>query len=126
MKRRCLNPKASQYRHYGGRGIKVCERWILSFEAFLADMGNKPSTRHTIERKDNNGNYEPNNCYWATRKEQALNQRKTLRLTYNGITDTPEGWSLRLGISARLLRMRLWRGWTIAQALETPKHYRGL
>jgi hypothetical protein len=75
MRARCRNPKHKHYSYYGGRGIKVCERWD-SFINFLADMGSKPTKAHSLDRKDPNGNYEPSNCRWATRKEQALNQRR--------------------------------------------------
>ena len=74
MRRRCSNPKSIGFKSYGGRGIRVCERWD-TFANFLADMGRKPSARHSIDRIDNDGDYEPDNCKWSTPKEQASNRR---------------------------------------------------
>jgi hypothetical protein len=75
MKQRCTDPKAHNYKYYGARGITVCARWLNSFEHFLADMGRKPGSDYSIDRRNNDGNYEPANCHWATQSEQVRNQR---------------------------------------------------
>lgn len=84
MKGRCLNKNHKHYAHYGARGIVVCDRWLDSFENFFADMGPRPSPKHSIDRIDVNGNYEPRNCRWATWKEQARNKRNNVRITVRG------------------------------------------
>ncbi len=79
MKRRCDSPNQPRFEHYGGRGITVCERWLHSFTNFYADMGPKPTAKHTLNRIDNDGNYEPGNVEWATYKEQANNTSRSKR-----------------------------------------------
>jgi len=80
MKRRCYNSNRKDYKDYGGRGIKVCDRWLHSFQNFLSDLGRAPTPRHSIDRKNNDGNYEPSNCQWATDKEQQNNRRPRRRV----------------------------------------------
>ena len=92
---RCRNEKSPRYKDYGGRGITVCDEW-KSFENFLADMGECPPGL-SIDREDNDGPYCKGNCRWATQKEQALNNRRTIVITYKGVTDSVRGWAVRCG-----------------------------
>lgn len=108
MMQRCENRKCEGYKDYGGRGIEVCERW-RKFENFVSDMGERPEGK-SLDRKENNGNYEPSNCRWATKVEQASNTRRNIHLTYNGITATPSEWSRTLGITREALRRRVLAG----------------
>jgi hypothetical protein len=100
IKQRCYDKNHSHYSHYGGRGIRVCQRWIDSFENFLSDMGIKPSPSHSIERNDVNGNYEPSNCRWATSAEQAVNKRNSVWYTYNGKEYPRRDLAKLLGVSS--------------------------
>lgn len=86
MIKRCYNPKTESYKNYGGRGITVCDRWRNSFEAFYADMGTKPSNRMSLDRINNNGNYEPSNCRWATPRQQTINRRERQTVQSNNST----------------------------------------
>lgn len=117
---RCNDPHKTGYENYGGRGINVCKRWRESFEAFFGDMGERPSPKHTIERRNNDKGYSPDNCYWATRKEQARNRRTNRLLTYHGETLPVCEWAERIGISNRTLLGRLNCGWSVDRAIETP------
>lgn len=120
MIQRCHNPKNPAYRHYGGRGIRVCRRWRRDFRVFLADMKLKPTDQHSIDRINNEGNYEPENCRWATWSEQRRNTRNSRRLTYRDETLSLSDWADRLGTTSALLASRLNRGWTVVEAFETP------
>lgn len=119
MRARCGNPRQTAYSYYGGRGIKVCERWSV-FENFLADMG-EPGVGLTLDRIDSNGNYEPSNCRWATKAEQTRNQRKSVRLTMNGKTLTQTEWAREVGIHSKTISMRLRAGFSDEEALTAPK-----
>lgn len=110
MIRRCTSEKYFQYKDYGGRGISVCERWSSSFSNFISDMGEKPSPEMTIERIDNNGNYCPENCKWATRKEQARNRRSNVMLTFNGKTQCVTDWAEETGTKVTSVRGRIKSG----------------
>ena len=118
MLQRCENPKNQKYGDYGGRGIKVCRRW-LKFENFLADMGECPPGL-TIERKDNDKGYFPGNCIWASRAQQAKNRRYCRRITFNGKTQLLDAWAEETGIASMTLRGRLNAGWSVKQALTVP------
>ncbi len=115
---RCTNPKSDSFEHYGGRGISVCERWKESLQAFIDDMGLPPSKRHSIDRVDNSGNYEPGNCRWSLPYEQARNTRRTRNITFRGKTQCMKDWADELGINYDCLIGRLRRGWTPEEALS--------
>lgn len=117
---RCHNENDQAFHNYGGRGIIVCQRWRDSFSAFLEDMGPRPSAKHSIERRENNSGYCPNNCYWATRKEQANNKRNNDRRWYKGEEKTVPQWAEYAGMHTETLRNRLRTGKTMVEAMETP------
>lgn len=98
MIQRCYNIKNKKYYRYGGRGITVCDRWLKSFENFYKDMGDKPSSEYSLDRIDNNGNYEPYNCRWATQKQQANNRSNNRYICYMGINETVGYWEIFLKI----------------------------
>ena len=124
MRRRCENPSDPSFKNYGGRGIKVCDRWNRSFEAFVADMGERPASALTVERIDNDGNYEPGNCKWATRQEQARNQRSNRLIEHDGRVQCLARWAEEFGIGASCLRRRLdVQGLPIAEALTRTSRY---
>lgn len=118
MKTRCQNVNRERFKHHGGRGIKVCERW-QKFENFYADMGERPPGK-TLDRIDNDGHYEPANCRWATPAEQARNTRRTVKITINGETKCQSDWSREFGISLSTVRTRVKAGWPWELALATP------
>lgn len=121
MTQRCRDINNKSYHRYGGRGITVCDRWLNSFENFYADMGGRPTDKHSIERIDNEKNYTPDNCKWATKKEQNRNTATNRRLTYRGEMLTVSEWTEKLGLGRGTICARIDRyGWPIEKAL-TPK-----
>ncbi len=125
LKSRCLSRGNPAYRNYGGRGITVCDRWRDSFENFLADMGPRPSVRHSIDRIDNDGPYSPENCRWVTIAEQNRNRRGCEPIEWNGRAMMLSEWAAEIGISPDALRARLEHGWSLARALSTGLHHAG-
>lgn len=119
MKDRCLTPAHVSWSRYGGRGITVCERW-LSFDLFLQDMGPRPSLKHSLDRIESDGNYEPGNCRWATAKTQGRNHSGNKVLTHNGTSMCVAAWADQTGLPHNTIRRRLILGWTVGEALETP------
>lgn len=120
LRRRCSDRNDKGYKRYGARGIYVCERWRNSFPAFFSDMGKRPSSKHSIDRIDNNGPYSAENCRWATRVVQNNNRSTNRHLTYNGHTMTVTQWARTIGINYFTLNHRLNLGWSIRRALEEP------
>lgn len=125
MIRRCTCADHPRWNRYGGRGIKVCERWATSYEKFLSDVGRRPTPQHSIDRIDNDGNYEPGNVRWATRVEQAANQKRPharRTLTFNGRTLSTREWASEIGITHQAIESRIdVSGWSVEEAVTIPK-----
>jgi hypothetical protein len=119
MLNRCRNPKYKCFEHYGGRGITVCDSW-KTFENFAADMGDKPSPKHSLDRIDNDGNYCPENCRWATPIEQHRNRRNTIIVQFNGQDHHIADLADAHGMDRKLLHHRLKEGWSVERALAEP------
>jgi len=117
MKARCNNPDDARFKGYGGRGISMCKRWDI-FENFYADMGGKPSTKHSLDRINNNGNYTRQNCRWATSREQSDNTRVSRHYTHNGVTKNLTEWCRELGIPRTTMFNRLERGMSFEEAIK--------
>lgn len=120
MKQRCYNPNCNRFYTHGARGITVCEKWRDSFVAFMEDMRPRPEGL-ALERRDNDGNYTPENCYWATRTEQARNRQNTVRATLNGETKPVSQWCEELDLPYKTVMARINQcGWSKEKALTTP------
>lgn len=119
MNARCSNPKNPRWKRYGGRSLVVCERWRLSYENFIADMGPRPEGG-TIEREDNDLGYFPANCYWGSYTDQAHNKSNNTPFTLNGVTKLAVEWEPITGIPANTIHRRRYRGWSDEHILTTP------
>lgn len=120
MKDHCFNPRNRMYKYYGGRGVKVCKRWVKSYVNFVFDMGRKPSKEYSLDRINVNGNYTPKNCRWATAKEQTSNRRINRWFTYKGVTKHLDDWARESKIGFSTFKTRIYRGWPFIKALLTP------
>ena len=120
MKSRCHDSSREGYQNYGGRGIRVCKRWLESFDAFLEDMGPRQSGRHSIDRIDPNGHYEPGNCLWVTGEVQANNTRRSVRLEHEGVVRTAAQWGREWCLCAAVVAKRIDLGWDAERIRTTP------
>lgn len=120
MIQRCTRPNHISYHRYGGRGIKVCDRWLESFENFLADMGERPFPGAQLDREDNDGNYEPGNCRWVTCLVNSNNKSTNRNIEFRGRRQSISQWARQVGISKNALRYRIESGWTVEDALTLP------
>lgn len=122
MKQRCSNPNNINYKHYGARGISVCESWRSSFSNFLADMGEKPEG-HSLERIDNDGPYSPENCKWATEVEQKRNQRNTIKVVIGGVEYIAIELAHKSGLKCDTIVCRAKKGLTMDEVMSRGRHY---
>lgn len=120
MFNRCYRPSHKGYKNYGGRGITVCDRW-KSFENFLADMGERPSPTHSLDRIDPNGNYEPGNVRWSTKQEQCRNKRNNRTLVIDGVSKCIADWCDFFGTNKKWAYDRIRRGWSQEDAVRKAK-----
>lgn len=118
---RCFNPNYDRYAHYGARGITVCDRWKYSFTNFLSDMGKRPSPKHSIDRIDGKGNYEPGNCRWATPEVQQQNRSSVPFFAFRGESHCLTDWSKILGIGMTTLWWRINNGWSVEDTFSLPR-----
>jgi hypothetical protein len=126
MKSRCTNPNASRYERYGGRGITVCNEWVDDYAAFYGwAMANGYRDDLTIDRKDNDGNYEPSNCRWSDKKIQNRNSTNCRYLTVNGVTKTVAEWAEETGLHKMVITYRINHGWTPEKVIKAHKWGRG-
>lgn len=118
MKARCYNPSHPKYHRYGGRGIEVCEKWLTSYSAFEEDMLPTYKKGMMLDRKDNDGDYTPENCRWANNTQQSRNRQNNVLLTFNGVTQCMAAWADEIGVARNTLRERLvTHGWSVERAL---------
>jgi len=128
MKARCYDQRAKSYKHYGGRGISVCQEWLDSFDDFYLHVGPKPTPKHSLDRINSDGNYEPGNVRWATELEQQNNRRCCVMVTYRGRSmSLKNAWRSAGKVCAyNTAQTRLKKGWEVLPALETPSTYRSI
>lgn len=119
MLNRCNNPKSQDYKNYGGRGITVCKSWH-KFEHFLTDIEEPPTNKHQLDRINNDGNYNPNNCRWATKQQQMRNTSRNRWINFNDKILCSAEWETQTGIPSSAIRKRLKRGWSIEETLTIP------
>src|SRR5574337_228869 len=121
MVKRCTNPHDRVYHHYGGKGISVCREWANDFSRFLADMGPRPSSQHTIGRLDHKKGYSPDNCVWQTWSEQSRCSSRANLLTLNGVTRCAKDWAASIGIHPDTIYKRIKRGWSVDKILVVAR-----